>query len=251
MCGRFTQAMTWAELVALYKLVLDDYPTHPASNFPPRYNIAPTQPVAMIRLNHAQQREFTLMRWGLVPSWAKELPATALVNARADTVADKPSFRGAFRHHRGLLPADGFYEWRVMSSGPNQPYYIRRRDRGSFAIAAIWDNWMPANGSELESCALITTEANATLTPVHHRMPVILAEKDFSRWLDPSTSLKELQSLLVAAPDDLLEAFPVSPDVNHVANDGPHLLDPYLAPLEPPAPKKKAKPVDDRQESLF
>lgn len=244
MCGRL--AITTPPDAMRDFLRYDDLP-----NFPARYNVAPTQPVPIVRLNHAQQREFALVRWGLVPSWSKELPTTPLINARADTIADKPSFRGAFRHHRALMPADGFYEWRIMGAGPRQPHFIRRRDRGPFAIAAISDNWMPANGSELESCALITTEANETLMPIHHRMPVILAEKDFARWLDPATPLRELHALLVPAPDDLMEAFPVSLDVNYVHNDGPNLLDPYLAPLEAPAPKKKARPVDDRQDSLF
>ncbi|MES1989811.1 MAG: SOS response-associated peptidase [Pseudomonadota bacterium] len=244
MCGRIAITTAPEDMRTLYK-----YRQQP--NFPARFNVAPTQPVPLVRLDHAGQREFALVRWGLVPSWSKGVPTTPLINARADTIADKPSFRGAFRHRRGLMPADGFYEWRVMGAGPRQPHFIRRRDRAPFAIAAIWDSWLPANGSELESCALITTEANATLMPVHHRMPVILAEKDFTLWLDPATPLKDLHALLVPAPDDLMEAFPVSLDVNHVANDGPHLLDPYLAPLEAPAPKKKAKPADDRQESLF
>ena len=110
---------------------------------------------------------------------------------------------------------------------------------------------MPANGSELESCAVVTTEANETLTPIHHRMPVILDPKDYVTWLDPATPLKELEALLVAAPEDAMEAIPVSPDVNRVANDAPNLLDPYLAPPLPVAPKKKEKPTDDRQQDLF
>jgi putative SOS response-associated peptidase YedK len=196
-------------------------------------------------------REFALVRWGLVPSWTKEMPQSLLINARADTINDKPSFRGAFRHRRALMPADGFYEWKASASGPKQPYFIRRRDRALFAMAAIWDDWLPADGSELQTCAVVTTEANATLTPIHHRMPVILDPKDFALWLDPATPVKELQALMAPAPDDLMEAIPVSPDVNRVANDSPHLLDPYLAPLEPPAPKKKTKPTDDRQKTLF
>ncbi len=224
------------------------YAEHP--NFPPRYNIAPTQPVPIVRLNGAS-REFALVRWGLVPSWAKEMPQSLLINARADTINEKPSFRGAFRHRRALMPADGFYEWKVTGTGAKQPYFIRRRDRALFAMAAIWDDWLPADGSELQTCAVVTTEANATLTPIHHRMPVILDPKDFALWLDPATPIKELQALMVAVPDDLMEAIPVSLDVNRVANDSAHLLDPYLAPLEPVAPKEKPKPTDDRQKTLF
>lgn len=244
MCGRFVITSPPTAMRHLFQFA--EQP-----NFPARYNIAPTQPVPIIRRSANGTREFVLVRWGLVPSWSKEMSQTPLFNARADTINDKPSFRGAFRHHRALMPADGFYEWRVMGAGAKQPHFIRRRDRGLFAMAAIWDNWMPANGSELESCAVVTTEANQTLTPIHHRMPVILAPEDFDLWLDPATPVKELEALMVAAPNDLMEAIPVSPDVNRVANDGPHLLDPYLAPTTPPAPKKKEKLTDDRQKSLF
>jgi len=247
MCGRFVITSAPEAMRRMF-----GYGEHP--NFPPRYNIAPTQPVPIVRRKEGGEgvtREFTLVRWGLVPSWAKEMPQSLLINARADTINEKPSFRGAFRHHRALMPADGFYEWKTTTTGAKQPYFIRRRDRAPFAMAALWDNWLPADGSELETCAVITTDANVTLRPIHHRMPVILEAKDFDLWLDPATPLKELEPLLVPAPDDLLEAFPVSPDVNRVANDGPHLLDPYLAPPEPVKPKKKEKPTDDRQESLF
>lgn len=243
MCGRFVITSAPEAMRHMF-----GYAEHP--NFPPRYNISPTQPVPIVRMNGAA-REFALVRWGLVPSWAKEMPQSLLINARADTINDKPSFRGAFRHRRALMPADGFYEWKAGASGPKQPYFIRRRDRALFAMAAIWDDWLPADGSELQTCAVVTTEANATLTPIHHRMPVILDPKNFALWLDPATPVKELQALMVPAPDDLMEAIPVSPDVNRVANDSPHLLHPYLAPLEPPAPKKKTKPADDRQKTLF
>jgi putative SOS response-associated peptidase YedK len=149
------------------------------------------------------------------------------------------------------MPADGFYEWKDMGRGPKQPFFIRRRDRAPFAMAAIWDNWMSADGSELETCAVVTTDANATLAPIHHRMPVILAPEDFDRWLDPATPPKELETLMVPAPDDLLEAIPVSQSVNRVANDGPHLTDPFLIPLDAAPPKKKEKQADDRQPDLF
>jgi len=243
MCGRFVITSPPQAMRQMF-----GYGEQP--NFPPRFNIAPTQPVPIIRQTSGQ-RSFALVRWGLVPSWAKEMPPSLLINARADTINDKPSFRGAFRHHRALMPADGFYEWKTTSNGGKQPYFIRRRDRSLFAMAAIWDHWLPADGSELDTCAVVTTEANATLRPIHHRMPVILDEKDFDLWLDSATPLKELERLFAPAPDRLLEAFPVSPDVNRVTNDGPHLLDPYLAPPEPVRPGRKGKPKDDRQTSLF
>lgn len=225
-------------------------------DFPPRYNIAPSQPVPIvIREQDGQggsRRRFLLVRWGLVPSWAKEMPQSILINARAETIAEKPSFRGAFRHHRALMPADGFYEWKAQGSGPKQPFFIRRRDRKPFAMAAVWDIWMPAGGSELDSCAIVTTEANETLKPVHHRMPVILDEKDWDLWLDPGATEKELLALLRPAPDDLMEAIPVSTRINRVANDDPSLQERALAEAEPeraPRPKKRAE--DTRQMGLF
>lgn len=267
MCGRFTITSPPAALRDLFGY--DEQP-----NFPPRYNIAPTQPVPVI-LFEGGRRRFLLVRWGLVPSWAKAFPGeveagspsgnatkqrkpqSVLINARAETIDEKPSFRGAFRHHRALMPADGFYEWRTTGSGPKQPFLIRRRaekngDRAPFAIAALWDTWMDSHGSEIDSCALVTTEANETLAPIHHRMPVILAEKDWNLWLDPSATEKELKALLRPAPDDLLEAIPVSTRINSVANDDPSVqtreeIDP--AP-EKPARRKPPEP-DTRQMGLF
>lgn len=243
MCGRYA-------ITTPPQAMRDIYLYMAQPSFPPRYNVAPTQPVPLIRMNGAT-REFALVRWGLIPSWSKEMPQSLLINARADTIADKPSFRGAFRHRRALMPADGFYEWKDMGRGQKQPYFIRSRDRANFAMAAIWDNWMSADGSEIETCATVTTEANATLTPIHHRMPVILARENFARWLDPAAAPKDLAALMVPAPDDLMEAIPVSQSVNRVANDGPHLLDPYLMPLDATPPKKKEKAPDDRQADLF
>ncbi len=197
------------------------------------------------------KRRFLLVRWGLVPSWAKEAPASLLINARAETVAEKPSFRGSFRHRRALMPADGFYEWKAEGSkkhgGAKQPYVIRRRDRQPFAMAALWDNWMPADGSEIDSCAAVTCEANETLIAIHHRMPVILDEKDWDTWLDPATPPKELQT--THAPrvrQHLLDAQPVSTRINRVANDDATLLDSGRDqspnPKNPPARKRTRQP---------
>lgn len=246
MCGRYLISLPPEAMRTLFEF--DEQP-----NFPARYNIAPTQPVPIIRLEGGR-RHFVLVRWGLIPSWVKEEPKSLLINARAETIAEKPSFRAAFRHRRALMPADGFYEWKVMPKGPKQPYLIRRRDGRPFAMAALWDNWMTADGSEIESCAVVTTDANATLAPIHERMPVILDEKDWARWLDPLTPLRELQALMKPAPDDLLEAIPVSEGVNRVANDHPGLIvEAHVRPRtvpEAPAPRKR-KPTDDRQGDLF
>ncbi len=198
-------------------------------NFPPRYNVAPTQDVPII---HQQDgtRALAFVRWGLVPSWAKELPVSQpLINARSESVNEKPSFRSAFRRRRALMPADGFYEWHRPDDGPKQPYNIHSCDGSPFAMASIWEVWTAPDGSELRSCAILTTSANATLKPIHHRMPVILDAANWDAWLTtPESEAASLLPLLVPAPDDLLIADPVSTKVNRVANDSPDLI----APLE-------------------
>ena len=218
--------------------------------FPPRYNIAPSQPVPVV-IREGGERRFLLVRWGLVPSWAKEMPQSLLINARAETVAEKPSFRGAFRHRRALMPADGFYEWKAEGRGPKHPYSIRRRDGAPFARAALWEHWMDPHGSELDTCAVVTAEANATLMPIHHRMPVILPEKDWGLWLDPAATEKELLALLRPAPDDLLEAIPVSTRINRAANDDPSLIERSEVAAEAPEKPRTRRTADVRQMGLF
>lgn len=234
-------------------------------NFPPRYNVAPTQPVPVVRRWPDDARHFALLRWGLVPSWAREVGTRPLINARGETVAEKPAFRAAFRRRRCLLPADGFYEWQARPHGspqgnpqgnkarergrtPKQPWFIRRRDGAPMAFAGIWEHWQDPEGSELESCAIITTAANATLAPIHHRMPVIVPETGWDLWLDPDERTAERARALIApAPDDLLEAWPVSTRVNSVANDDPDLIRPIgpstPAPSAPTAPSGPAGPA--------
>ncbi len=224
MCGRYLVTMAPEMMAELFGFI--DRP-----NFPPRYNIAPTQPVPVIRLDEGVRR-FHLMRWGLIPSWSRASPASLLINARAETLADKPSFRGAFRHHRALMPADGFYEWQTIGAGGKQPHLIRRRDGAPFAMASVSDRWLGADGSEIDSCAVVTTAANATLAPIHHRMPVILAEEDWARWLDPATTTRDLLALLRPAASSLLEAIPVSARVNKVAHNDPDLIQP-VATVQP------------------
>ncbi|MFN4353168.1 SOS response-associated peptidase [Parvibaculum sp.] len=243
MCGRYAITLPPKAMRELFGFL--DEP-----DFPPRYNIAPTQPVPVV-IREAGQRRFMLVRWGLVPSWAKEMPQSLLINARAETIAEKPSFRGAFRHRRALMPADGFYEWKAEGKGPKQPWFIRRRDGASFAMAALWENWMDPHGSELDTCAVVTTEANATLAPIHHRMPVILAEKDWDIWLDPAASEKELLALLRPAPDDLLEAISVSTRINRAANDDPSLIERAEPVAVAPEKPRSRKSPDKRQMGLF
>lgn len=224
MCGRYAITMPAKAMAALFDFV--DRP-----DFPDRFNIAPTQPVPIVRLEQGQRR-FHLVRWGLIPSWSREPPASLLINARAETIHEKPSFRGAFRHHRCLMPASGFYEWRNTGSKGKQPFFIRRRDGAPFAMASIYDQWMGPDGSEIDSCAVVTTAANTTLRTIHQRMPVILAPDDWANWLDPAMRERDLLALLHPAPDDLLEAIPVSARVNRIANDDPGLMEP-VAPAQP------------------
>jgi len=227
MCGRYTITSPPDAVRAAF-----GYAGRP--NFPARFNIAPTQPVPIVRLEDGARR-FALVRWGLVPSWAKDpsdLPL--LINARAETVLTKPSFRNAIRRRRCLFPADGFYEWQKTVGGPKQPWYIRARRGGVLAFAGIWEHWQGADGSEIETAAIITTDANATLMPIHHRMPVILDAADFDTWLDADgVSAAEAVALLRPVPDDLLEAWPVSTRVNRVANDDATLLERHA--VEPDA----------------
>ncbi|PLX38855.1 MAG: DUF159 family protein [Hyphomicrobiales bacterium] len=219
MCGRYTITEPPETIRAHF-----GYADTP--NFPPRYNIAPTQPVPIVRLEGGA-RHFALVRWGLVPSWAGEIDARGpLINARAETVTRLPSFRGAMRHRRCLFICDGFYEWQKRPHGPKQPWYIRRRGGGPFAMAGLWEDWMNAEGSELESGAVITVATNAALEGIHTRMPAILPPEHYERWLDCTEFRAEAAAeLLRPAPDSLMEAWPVSLRVNAIAHDGPELLE--------------------------
>jgi len=179
----------------------------------------------------------------------KEMPKSVLINARAETIDEKPSFRGGFRHRRCLIPTDGFYEWQAREGRPKQPHLIQRSDGAPFAMAGIWDDWMSADGSELETCAVVTTAANDRLSPVHHRMPVILDPKDWDAWLDnKGTSAKEAAELLRPAPDDVMEAVPVGPRVNKISQDDAGLtqiVDPDADQAIPDS-SKQAPPEDDQ-----
>jgi len=193
--------------------------------FPPRYNIAPTQPVAIVRLDARSERRLELVRWGLIPSWVKD-PAvfTTLINARSETAAEKPSFRGAMRHRRCLVPATGFYEW-LGPAGRKRPHLFRPRAGGLLALAGLHEHWLGADGSEIETMAILTTAANADVAPVHDRMPVILAPESFPGWLDCAPgSAAGVMGLLVPAPEGLLEAVEVDARLNNVRNEGPDLI---------------------------
>ncbi len=182
MCGLYNLSHTSDEVAAYF-----DYGE--TAGFPPRDYVAPGQPVAIVRREERDRsggRHFALVRWGFVPSWAKEVKAgKPLINARAETVAVKPSFKNAYKRRRCLVPASGYYEWQADVPGRKQPYYVPRADGGLVAFAGIWEHWMGPDGSELESMAILTTAANEALRPIHHRMPVVVAREDFQRWLDP------------------------------------------------------------------
>jgi putative SOS response-associated peptidase YedK len=221
MCGRFALTMSPEELHALMGY-LDEV------DFPPRYNIAPTQPVAIIRLDPNGARELALVRWGLIPSWVKD-PArlSTLINARGETAAEKPSFRGAMRHRRCLIPANGFYEW-TGKPRARQPHLIRRSDGGLITFAGLWESWLGADGSEIDTMAILTVAANETLNPIHDRMPAILEPDAFDAWLDVREFRAEMAAeMLRPAPDDLLEHLTVDPRLNNYRNEGPDLIAPY------------------------
>ena len=177
-------------------------------------------------------RKLGFMRWGLVPSWAKDMTiGQRMINARAETVAEKPSFRGAFKRRRCLIPADGFYEWQARGKGPKQPYRIGRQDGAPFAFAGLWEAWRGGEGDELLTCTIITTEANRTLREIHPRMPVILDERDHAAWLDTTADDgKSLRPMLAPAAEELLFAYPVSMRVNNVRNDDADCIAPLSTP---------------------
>lgn len=240
MCGRFGLFHTWEDMHAAYGLV-----TSQSFVLPARYNIAPSQDiVAVIRGageagHHPPVREVALRRWGLVPSWAKDPGMGArMINARAETIADKPSFRAAFARRRCLIPASGFYEWQDTGNGPKQPVWIARPDGGLVTFAGLWEAWMGPDGSELETCTIVTTAANETLRPFHHRMPVILIPDVFDVWLGDGVEdrfdREAAAELLKPASEGAVRAVPVGRAVNDIRNDGPDLLTPHDLAAELP-----------------
>lgn len=244
MCGRFGLLNTWTEIFEAYTLVSAPL------NLQPRFNIAPTQPVfAITASNEGGGNIATHFQWGLVPSWAKD-PAIGvkMINARAETVAEKPAFRAAFRRRRCLIPASGFYEWQKQAAGPKQPFWIAAADGGLLTFAGLWETWLSPDGSELQTCTIITTDANDQLAPIHHRMPVILAPDDFATWLDvrDETDTEAAGALLRPAPDEITAAQPVSTRVNNVRNDDARLIEPAEpagpGTSEPETPPAKTPP---------
>ncbi len=218
MCGRFTLQTPGEEIASLF-----DLPSVPI--LAPRYNIAPTQPIAAVRINPgADRRELTFFNWGLIPSWADDPSiGSRMINARAETAAEKPSFRAAFKYRRCIVPADGFYEWQKQAGG-KQPYFIGMADGGPFGFAGLWEHW-ERDGSEIESCTILTTEPNDLMATLHNRMPVILHPDDFDEWLTADVKKSDmLRHLLRPFPADPMNAYPVSTLVNNPRNEDPSCI---------------------------
>lgn len=194
-------------------------------NFPARYNVAPTQAVPVVCLNAEGERSFRLMRWGLLPPSVKDpKDFPTLINARSEGVLTKPSFRAAFAKRRCLIPTDGFYEW-TGAKRARRPFLLRPRQGGLIALAGIWERWRDKEGQEVDTVAILTCAANATVTPLHDRMPVLIAPKSFEAWLE-ATATEDVQHLLKPAPDDLLEAIEMHPKINDSRRDEPGMQEP-------------------------
>ena len=221
MCGRFTQTATSA-------IIAEQFLVTAPSLFQPRYNIAPSQPIAVIRIQpDSTTRTLVMLRWGLIPSWAKDPKmGNQCINAKAETVAAKPSFRSAFKKRRCLVIATGFYEWQVLGR-TKQPMWIGLQSQRPFAFAGLWEQWKPADGEPLETCTIITTEPNSLMAKIHNRMPVILAPAFYDQWLDPTFQhIEPLKALLRPYLSEELMAYPVSTLVNNPRHDVPQCLEP-------------------------
>lgn len=220
MCGRYTLAANLATLTAMFpEWIIPDNP-------PPRYNIAPSQPVAVVA--NTGERRMAYFRWGLIPSWAKDPSiGNRMINARAESLVEKPSFRTAYRRRRCLILADGFYEWYQEPGGRGKvPMYIRLRSGLPFAFAGLWDTWRSEQGAPLFSCTILTTDPNDLIERIHHRMPVILKPEAYEQWLDPNEQAPEtLNGLLKPYPAEEMTAYPVSPLVNNPKTDTPACIE--------------------------
>jgi putative SOS response-associated peptidase YedK len=206
-----------------------------APDLPISWNVAPTQPVYIVATSEGGDRRLRALRWGLIPGWASGPKIGAkLINARAETLSRKPAFRSLVARRRALVPVSGFYEWRrpALDNGNfKQPFYFYRPDGGTLVFAGLWDLWLDAEERPLRSCTIITTTANKTMAPVHHRMPVVLSQENWEEWLHPGPLRRgRLAELLVPAPEGLLYAYPVGTGVNKALNDGPELITPQPMP---------------------
>ncbi|MCT8267004.1 MULTISPECIES: SOS response-associated peptidase [Afifella] len=237
MCGRFVLAMPADVIKELFNLAVFD-----ERLLPPRYNIAPTQPIVVIRQGF-DGVEGVPMRWGFLPSWVKDTTRfPLLINARAEDIREKPAFRNAIRRRRCLVPASGFYEWQARGKGPKQPYWIAPKAAGPVAFAGIWETWIGTDGSEIDTAAIITVAAEAPLDEVHHRRPAMIAPENFALWLSGEETTDAALSILTDLGAEALHATPVSRRVNRVADDDAGLIEPVSEEEEAPP----AKPVQQR-----
>ncbi len=254
MCGRFVITSPPAALRQFF-----GYSEQP--NFPPRHNVAPTQPIPVVILEQGT-RHFRLMRWGLLPAWVKDpRKFTLLINARSETVNDKPAFQNAMKRRRCLIPADGYYEWQ-LSEGRKRPHFVQRRDGSPMGLAGLAETWTGPNGEELDTVAIVTAPASPDLAVLHSRVPVTIAPEDFDRWLDCGAhDVDEVMALLTSPREGEFAWHEVSTRVNRVANDDAQLVLPITAeqreaeepsPAKKPAPRRSAAVApDDGQGSLF
>ena len=224
MCGRFALATDENAIVEEFSLQTTFLP--PTIELAPRYNIAPSQPILTIYQNTNKDRQATHFQWGLVPSWAKEAKIGAkMINARSETVAEKPSFRAAFKRRRCIIPASGFYEWQKTADS-KQPIYIHPQDAAHFAFAGLWERWQSPDGSILQTCTILTTRPNELMTPIHNRMPVILEPEDYADWLEPEEKPQLGLHLLRPFPAERMATYPVSKLVNNPRNESPDCIVP-------------------------
>lgn len=239
MCARFTLTTPASELGRLF-----GFPEKP--NLPARYNIAPTQEILVVRQpKGATTPEARMMRWGLVPAWAEDVSiGVKMINARAETVAEKPSYKFAFRTRRALVPMNGMYEWTDSSGGKKQPYLFHTPDRSPFAVAALWESWAGPKGAPLpqplETVTLLTVEANALVKPIHDRMSAIIEPQNYAAWLSNETAPEALMALLKPLPADALAMTAVNPRVNNVKFDDPSCIEPVESEAAGTAPKQSS-----------
>ena len=228
MCGRFVLKAPFSELVRLYNVTNN-------VNLEPRYNIPPTEDIAVVR-NRDGKRTLDMLRWGLVPYWANDIKiGYSLINAKCETVAEKPAFRDAFKERRCIIPADGFYEWKKLDAKTKQPYAIVMKGRRVFGFAGLWERWKDrVSGQTIQSCTIITTTPNEVCAPIHDRMPAILEPKDYARWLgEEPTEPPHLMMMLRPYPATAMEAYPVSTRVGSVKNTDAALFEPLQSAAAP------------------
>jgi putative SOS response-associated peptidase YedK len=232
MCGRYVLKAALPDIARMLGMDADIAVDRAIErDWDPSYNIAPTRAVPACRIETPGHKQLALMHWGLIPQWAKKPDASyRMINARAETVAEKPAFRSALRHRRCLIPADGYYEWKSMP-GRKQPYYFSMKNSDPFCFAGLWERWQPAEGEAVESCAIITTGANALGAEIHHRMPVIVPAGDYDQWLDPQINqADEVLPLLRPFPPRAMTVYPVSTLVNNARVDESRCITPLADP---------------------